>query len=54
MFFQMTFAIITPALIAGAIAERMKFSAFMWFMALWLLFVLPSQPPPHTQCAIGQ
>jgi Amt family ammonium transporter len=39
MFFQMTFAIITPALIAGALADRMKFSAFMWFMALWLLFV---------------
>ncbi len=31
--FQMTFAIITPALIAGAFAERMKFSAMMWFMA---------------------
>ncbi|HUJ03601.1 MAG TPA: ammonium transporter [Rhizomicrobium sp.] len=39
MFFQMTFAIITPALIAGAIADRMKFSAFMWFMALWLLLI---------------
>ena len=39
MFFQMTFAIITPALIAGAIADRMKFSAFMWFMSLWLLFI---------------
>src|SRR6202789_1626564 len=39
MFFQMTFAIITPALIAGALADRMKFSAFMWFMALWLIFV---------------
>src|SRR5471032_1400991 len=39
MFFQMTFAIITPALIAGALADRMKFSAFMWFMALWLLLV---------------
>ncbi|HUW79701.1 MAG TPA: ammonium transporter [Acidocella sp.] len=39
MFFQMTFAIITPALIAGAIADRMKFSAFMWFMSLWLIFV---------------
>ena len=39
MFFQMTFAIITPALIAGSLADRMKFSAFMWFMALWLLFV---------------
>ena len=39
MFFQMTFAIITPALIAGELADRMKFSAFMWFMALWLLIV---------------
>jgi len=39
MFFQMTFAIITPALIAGALADRMKFSAFMWFMSLWLLFI---------------
>jgi Amt family ammonium transporter len=39
MFFQMTFAIITPALIAGSLADRMKFSAFMWFMALWLLIV---------------
>jgi Amt family ammonium transporter len=39
MFFQMTFAIITPALIAGALADRMKFSAFLWFMALWLLLV---------------
>ena len=39
MFFQMTFAIITPALIAGALADRMKFSAFLWFMALWLLIV---------------
>ena len=29
MFFQMTFAIITPALIAGALADRMKFSAFL-------------------------
>jgi Amt family ammonium transporter len=37
--FQMTFAIITPALIAGAFAERMKFSAMCGFMALWLLFV---------------
>ncbi|OQW94091.1 MAG: ammonia channel protein [Beggiatoa sp. IS2] len=39
MTFQMTFAIITPALIVGAFAERMKFSAMMWFMALWLTFV---------------
>jgi Amt family ammonium transporter len=39
MTFQMTFAIITPALIAGAFADRMKFSALLWFMGLWLLFV---------------
>ena len=39
MCYQMTFAIITPALIAGALADRMKFSAFMWFMSLWLIFV---------------
>src|ERR1700749_3350095 len=38
-FFQMTFAIITPALIAGALADRMKFSAFLWFMGLWLILV---------------
>jgi Amt family ammonium transporter len=39
MMFQMTFAIITPALITGAFAERMKFSAMCIFMALWLLIV---------------
>jgi len=39
MFFQMTFAIITPALIAGALADRMKFSAFITFMGAWLLIV---------------
>ena len=39
MFFQMTFAIITPALIAGALADRMKYSAFLLFMASWLLLV---------------
>jgi Amt family ammonium transporter len=39
MCFQLTFAIITPALITGAFAERMKFSAMMWFMALWSLLV---------------
>jgi ammonium transporter, Amt family len=39
MCFQMTFAIITPALIAGAFAERMKFSAMLWFMTLWAIFV---------------
>ena len=37
--FQMTFAIITPALIIGAFVERMKFSAILWFSALWLLLV---------------
>jgi Amt family ammonium transporter len=37
--FQMTFAIITPALIVGAFAERMKFSAMLWFSTLWLLVV---------------
>ncbi|WP_246710874.1 ammonium transporter [Mesorhizobium sp. RMAD-H1] len=37
--FQMTFAIITPALIAGAFAERMKFSAMLLFMAIWLIVV---------------
>jgi len=37
--FQMTFAIITPALIAGAFAERMKFSAMLIFMSVWSLVV---------------
>lgn len=37
--FQLTFAIITPALIVGAFAERMKFSAMMLFMALWSTLV---------------
>jgi ammonium transporter, Amt family len=35
--FQLTFAAITPALIVGAFAERMKFSAVLWFIGLWLL-----------------
>jgi Amt family ammonium transporter len=39
MCFQMTFAIITPALIAGAFAERMKFSAMLWFIGLWSIAV---------------
>ncbi len=39
MFFQMTFAIITPALIAGALADRMKYSAFLLFMFFWLILV---------------
>ncbi|MCP5060541.1 MAG: ammonium transporter [bacterium] len=37
--FQMTFAIITPALMVGAFAERMKFSSMMWFCVLWLVVV---------------
>lgn len=37
--FQMAFAVITPALITGAFAERMKFSAMLWFMGLWSLLV---------------
>jgi Amt family ammonium transporter len=39
MCFQLTFAIITPALITGAFADRMKFSAMCWFMVLWSLLV---------------
>ncbi|MCX5704396.1 MAG: ammonium transporter [Candidatus Omnitrophica bacterium] len=39
MIFQAMFAIITPALILGAFAERMKFSAFLIFMLLWATFV---------------
>jgi Amt family ammonium transporter len=39
MTFQMTFAIITPALITGAFAERMKFSSMLVFMGLWVLIV---------------
>ncbi|GGA82454.1 ammonium transporter [Arenimonas soli] len=43
--FQMTFAIITPALIVGAFAERMRFSAMLVFMALW--FALVYAPMAH-------
>ncbi|MFC5694375.1 ammonium transporter [Pseudomonas sp. GCM10022186] len=43
--FQMTFAIITPALIVGAFAERMKFSAMLIFMAVW--FTLVYAPIAH-------
>src|ERR1035441_6228505 len=39
MLFQMMFAIITPALISGAVAERMKFSAWLLFTALWVTCV---------------
>ena len=37
--FQLTFAIITPALIVGAFAERMRFSAMLWFTAIWSILV---------------
>lgn len=39
MAFQGMFAIITPAIIGGAVAERMKFKAYLWFIGLWLIFV---------------
>ncbi len=39
MVFQLMFAIITPALIAGAFAERMKFSGYLMFIGLWSIFV---------------
>ncbi len=39
MMYQMTFAVITVALVAGAVADRMKFSAFLLFSALWLFIV---------------
>jgi Amt family ammonium transporter len=37
--FQLTFAIITPALVIGGFAERMRFSAILWFSAIWLVVV---------------
>ncbi|TFG75504.1 MAG: ammonium transporter [Thermodesulfobacteriales bacterium] len=37
--FQLTFAIITPGLFIGAFAERMKFSAILWFVAIWVILV---------------
>jgi Amt family ammonium transporter len=39
MIYQMTFAIITVALVSGSVADRMRFSAFVWFSVLWFLFV---------------
>jgi Amt family ammonium transporter len=39
MFYQGTFAIITVALVAGAVADRMRFAAFLWFCILWTIFV---------------
>lgn len=37
--YQMMFAIITPALITGAFANRVSFKAYMWFLTAWLIFV---------------
>ena len=37
--FQMTFAIITPALLVGSLADRMKFSSLLWFVGLWSIIV---------------
>ena len=39
MLYQMTFAVITVALVAGSVADRMRFSAFLWFIIGWLLLV---------------
>ncbi len=51
MAFQMMFAIITPALISGAIAERMKFSCFVAFVVLWLTLVYA--PVAHWVWGVG-
>ena len=51
MAFQMMFAIITPALISGSIAERMRFPAFVAFMVLWMLFVY--DPLAHWVWGVG-
>ena len=39
MIYQMTFAVISVALVAGSVADRMRFSAFLWFAALWMIVV---------------
>jgi Amt family ammonium transporter len=51
MVFQAMFAVITPALIAGAFAERMKFSAFVLFIVLWATFVY--DPLAHMVWGLG-
>jgi ammonium transporter, Amt family len=51
MIFQMMFAIITPALISGTIAERMKFSTYLVFITLWTVFVY--DPMAHWVWGIG-
>ncbi len=51
LMYQATFAVIAPAIIVGAFAERMKFLATMWFMALCLLLVY--MPVAHWMCGGG-
>lgn len=51
MMFQLMFAILTPALISGAFAERMRFSAFLIFMVLWTTFVY--DPVAHWVWGVG-
>ena len=51
MVYQLMFAIITPALITGAFAERMKFSAMAVFLSLWSLFVY--SPMAHMVWGVG-
>jgi len=51
MAFQMMFAVITPALISGSIAERMRFPAFIVFMLLWATFVY--DPLAHWVWGVG-
>lgn len=51
MIFQMMFAIITPALIVGAVAERMKFSAFIIFTVIWTTIVY--DPVAHWVWGVG-
>ena len=51
MAFQMMFAVITPALISGALAERMKFSSYIIFILLWVTFVYA--PISHWVWAVG-
>ena len=45
--FQLTFAIITCALIVGAFVERMRFSAMLWFIGLWSVCLLYTSPSPR-------
>src|SRR5207249_8370010 len=51
MLFQMMFAVITPALITGAFADRMKFSAFILFTLLWATFIY--DPLAHWVWGVG-